>query len=114
MSSASIFGSPSPPELAHGAVMSSQCANSFAAGVSTYMHLLEKEVAHDAVSGLARSSGGRPFANEKTEVTAHKKAPGNLGEVKLRCESLAPDACRANAQRVAKARWATWASRKIR
>jgi len=78
------------------------------------MDLLKQEVAHGAISELTLSSRDPSLTNEKTEVTARKKGQGNLGEVKPRCEPLAPDARRANAQRVAKARWATWASRKIR
>jgi len=78
------------------------------------MDLYKQEVVHDAISGPELSSGDPPRTNETSEAAARKKEPGDSGEVKQRRELLAPDERRANAQRVAKTRWATWASSKTR
>jgi len=77
------------------------------------MEPLKQDLAHNAISTRAISPGDLPLTQEKNEVAVPKGA-ADLKEAKPRSEGRGPDERRANAQRVAKARWATWASKKVR
>jgi hypothetical protein len=77
------------------------------------MELLKQDLAHNAISTLGISPGDLLLPKEKNEVALPPKGAGDPKNAKPRSESLAPDARRAHAEKAAKARWATWASKKL-
>jgi hypothetical protein len=77
------------------------------------MELLKPDLAHNAISRLATSPGDLLLTTEKNEVAVPKEE-ADLRQAKPRSEGRGPDERRANAQKVAKARWATWARKKVR
>lgn len=74
---------------------------------------------HDGASldsgGLVDRPAGlqRRITPKQANVTVSPAGPAPLQQIKVRPQHLAPDSRREIAQKAAKARWATWASKKL-
>jgi hypothetical protein len=76
------------------------------------MQSSKQNLAQTTLKALAISAGGPLVPKEKNEAAVPLGRLGGLNGDKARSESLFPDARREMAQKAAKARWASWASKK--